>query len=224
MKIVGHRGARGLAQENTIDGLQKALDCQVDEIEVDVRVSGDGIPLLCHDRTLLRVAGLQKMIADCTYQELKSAKPDLCTLEDAIRYLNRRVPLLIEVKPREPTRPIVEVIERMKSEGWKENDFLLASYSQRTLVKLHAALPGVQKVINARWLSFWARRRAKQVGTRRLTMNQHFVWFGFVRAMSRDYELIPYTMNDPAKVRRWQRHGLAGCVTDNPELFRRQER
>ena len=49
MKIVGHRGARHLAPENTISAIKKALDLAVDEIEIDVRVTKDGHVILHHD-------------------------------------------------------------------------------------------------------------------------------------------------------------------------------
>ncbi len=220
MKIVGHRGARGLAHENTLASLQKALDHQVDEIEIDVRITEDNVPVLYHDRSLLRLAGRPLLIAATTYKDLLAEQPQLCTLESAIAFIDRRVPLVIEVKPREPTNPVVDIINTFKAKGWQDTDFLFASYSQRSLLQLHHALPGVPTVVNARWLSIWARRRAKQLGTRRLTMNHHFLWFGFVRVTSRNYELVPYTMNNPDKVRRWQKYGLAGCVTDYPDRFR----
>ncbi len=75
-------------------------------------------------------------------------------------------------------------------------------------------------VINARFLSIWAQHRARQVGARRLTMNQLFCWPGFIRAISRRYELVVYTLNDPDQARRWEQYGLSGCVTDFPDRFR----
>ncbi len=220
MKIIGHRGARGLAPENTLASLQQALDHQVDQIEIDIRITKDNVPVLCHDRSLLRLSGRPLLIAGHTYEELLTEQPNLCTLEAAIALIDRRIPLVIEVKPREYTEPVVSVINRLKAKGWQDGDFLFASFSQRSLLQLHRALPGIRTVINARWLSIWARHRANQLGTKRLTMNHHFMWFGFVRATSRRYELISYTMNNPNKVRRWQQYGLAGCVTDYPDRFR----
>lgn len=221
MKIVGHRGARGLAPENTLASLQAALDAGVDEIEIDVRITQDGVPILFHDRTLLRTEGEPLMIVHHTYKELLEHKEDLCTLEEAIRFINRRVPLVIEVKPREHTATIIVVLKSLLEQGWHDSDFLIGSKSQRTLMELHTALPSIPTVVIARFLSIWAQRRARQAGARRLSMNQHFVWFGFVKYISKKYDLVPYTLNDPAKARRWQKYGLAGVVTDVPDLYRR---
>lgn len=50
--LQGHRGARGLAPENTLEGLQLALGLGVTTLEIDVVVSADGVLVLSHDRQL----------------------------------------------------------------------------------------------------------------------------------------------------------------------------
>ena len=47
--IQGHRGARGLAPENTLAGFQKAIELGVTTLEFDVGVTKDGIPIIFHD-------------------------------------------------------------------------------------------------------------------------------------------------------------------------------
>ncbi|MDC0234992.1 glycerophosphodiester phosphodiesterase family protein, partial [Candidatus Marinimicrobia bacterium] len=47
--IQGHRGARGLAPENTLVGFQKAIELGVTTLEFDVGVTKDGIPIIFHD-------------------------------------------------------------------------------------------------------------------------------------------------------------------------------
>ncbi len=52
MLIIGHRGCN-LEPENTLKALAKGLEC-ADFVEVDVRMSKDGVPMIMHDRTLDR--------------------------------------------------------------------------------------------------------------------------------------------------------------------------
>jgi glycerophosphoryl diester phosphodiesterase len=52
VELQGHRGARGLFPENTIEGLVAALAIGVDALEVDVAVTADGVPVLSHDPAL----------------------------------------------------------------------------------------------------------------------------------------------------------------------------
>ncbi|MGB1220724.1 MAG: glycerophosphodiester phosphodiesterase, partial [Alcanivoracaceae bacterium] len=52
--IVGHRGARGEAPENTLASFQLAIDAGVPEIELDVRLSSDGHLIVLHDKDVDR--------------------------------------------------------------------------------------------------------------------------------------------------------------------------
>jgi glycerophosphoryl diester phosphodiesterase len=52
VELQGHRGARGLAPENTIEGVRAALAIGVDTVEIDVHLSADGIPVVTHDPAL----------------------------------------------------------------------------------------------------------------------------------------------------------------------------
>jgi len=47
--VIGHRGAAGLAPENTLAAISKALDIGVDSVELDVQLSADGIAVVHHD-------------------------------------------------------------------------------------------------------------------------------------------------------------------------------
>ncbi|MFF8972021.1 glycerophosphodiester phosphodiesterase [Streptomyces sp. NPDC014995] len=52
---VAHRGAPYRFRENTLDSLRSALDLGADAVEIDVRLTGDGVPVLLHDDTLKRL-------------------------------------------------------------------------------------------------------------------------------------------------------------------------
>lgn len=50
--LQGHRGARGLFPENTIEGILAGLAVGLDTFEIDVAVTADGVPVLSHDAAL----------------------------------------------------------------------------------------------------------------------------------------------------------------------------
>lgn len=52
VEIQGHRGARGLAPENTLPAFERALDLEVDVLELDTVVTADGMVVIHHDRAL----------------------------------------------------------------------------------------------------------------------------------------------------------------------------
>ena len=49
LDVIGHRGAAGLAPENTLAAFSKALTIGVDALELDVQLSKDGVVIVYHD-------------------------------------------------------------------------------------------------------------------------------------------------------------------------------
>ena len=52
VELHGHRGARGLWAENTLEGFRRAIALGVDAIEMDVAVTADGVVVVSHDPAL----------------------------------------------------------------------------------------------------------------------------------------------------------------------------
>ncbi|MFW8595307.1 glycerophosphodiester phosphodiesterase family protein [Cribrihabitans neustonicus] len=56
VRVVGHRGARGVMPENTLEGFRFTMDIGVEALEFDVVLSADGIPVITHNHALSRAA------------------------------------------------------------------------------------------------------------------------------------------------------------------------
>ncbi|MCA1567126.1 MAG: glycerophosphodiester phosphodiesterase [Acidobacteria bacterium] len=82
--IIGHRGASAVAPENTLTAFERALDDGADGIEFDVRLARDGVPVVIHDATLRRTAGIDAQIAALSSSDLSSI--------DVGSWFNRRRP------------------------------------------------------------------------------------------------------------------------------------
>jgi glycerophosphoryl diester phosphodiesterase len=223
MKVIGHRGARGLAPENTLASFEAALAAGVDEVELDVRVTKDGIPVLNHDPFLHDASGSKLrhvLVHERTLHELRHYRPDLATLEEAVVRIDRQVPIVVEVKPGVSVGEPIATLKHFLSRGWQPSDFLVASFSQRTLRALHEALPDVEPVVLEHLSGLNASLRAKQVGARRVAFNHHIIWWWFIRSMARSgYHVVTHTLNNPKKAERWLKYGLYGVVTDYPDRF-----
>ncbi|MEK7059461.1 MAG: glycerophosphodiester phosphodiesterase [Patescibacteria group bacterium] len=220
MKIIGHRGARGLAPENTLASFQKALDHHVDMLEFDLRVSRDNVVVVHHNSYLSDPNGERHIIESHNYEQLLKHKKDLATFAQVLETIGHSVPLYVEVKAGEPVAPIVKIIKSYLAKDWKPEYLLLGSKSQKTLLELHAALPSIQTIVIEPWSGIRASRRARQLSTKFIAMNQLWLWSGFIRMVSRSgYRLMAYPLNDPVKARRWAKYGLYGVVTDYPDLF-----
>ncbi len=70
MFVIGHRGAAGLAPENTLKALEIGKQEGADALECDIQVTKDGKLVLCHDDTLLRIAGKSDKVSDLTLKEI----------------------------------------------------------------------------------------------------------------------------------------------------------
>ena len=69
--IIGHRGAKGIAPENSLSGFKKAVELGIDGIELDVHLTKDGKLVVIHDMDLKRLSGLKIPIKQFTFEELK---------------------------------------------------------------------------------------------------------------------------------------------------------
>ena len=92
--LQGHRGARGLAPENTVPGWKKALELGVDTIECDMAITKDGVVVVHHDLRLNPdiargpdgkwLDGPGPNINDLTFEELQ--KYDVGRLKPGTKY------------------------------------------------------------------------------------------------------------------------------------------
>jgi glycerophosphoryl diester phosphodiesterase len=70
--LIGHRGAAGLAPENTIPSFREAAErCAVDMIELDVRATADGQCVVIHDATVDRTTDGMGAVAGMTLRDLR---------------------------------------------------------------------------------------------------------------------------------------------------------
>jgi glycerophosphoryl diester phosphodiesterase len=72
---IAHRGASAYAPENSLEAFRIAAQMDADLVEVDVRLTRDGIPVVAHDSTLSRVYGVGSSIAEHTYAEIAAMTP-----------------------------------------------------------------------------------------------------------------------------------------------------
>src|SRR5665648_5247 len=69
--IIGHRGAKGIAPENSLSGFKKAIELGIDGVELDVHLTKDGKLIVIHDMDLKRLTGLKIPIKQLTFKELE---------------------------------------------------------------------------------------------------------------------------------------------------------
>lgn len=210
MLIIGHRGAAGLKPENTLASFEAALKHGVQAIEIDVRTTRDSAAVVFHDKN---VAG--KTVSSLTLKQLRAVNPDALLLSDALEFLENKTEVIIELKPGCELSPVLACLEKTIA---KTN---ISSFDFKLLRLVKKALPDQVVTVNEAWSGVRAARRARILRTPYITMNQRWLWPGFIRSMSRSgFKLSTYTLNNPAKARRWAMYGLHAVITDFPDRFK----
>ncbi|OLS18838.1 MAG: Glycerophosphoryl diester phosphodiesterase [Candidatus Heimdallarchaeota archaeon LC_2] len=91
---IAHRGASGVAPENTMLSFWTAITSNVDIIELDVQITKDKELVIFHDRSLSRITGEDQGIVNFTLQKLK--QKDVGTWKNKL-FNNTRIPTFAEV-------------------------------------------------------------------------------------------------------------------------------
>jgi len=127
-QIAAHKGYSSKAPENTMDAFEMAEQSKnVDYIELDVRSTKDGVPVVIHNESLHEATGKDISIYDVDYDELqnmsapysfKDKYPDarIPALETVLETYGKNTHFIIEIKdsPRAPklTEQIVGLMEK----------------------------------------------------------------------------------------------------------------
>ena len=69
--VIGHRGAKGIAPENSLSGFKKAVELGIDGVELDVHFTKDEKLVVIHDMDLKRLTKLKIPLRQLTFKELK---------------------------------------------------------------------------------------------------------------------------------------------------------
>jgi glycerophosphoryl diester phosphodiesterase len=226
--LIAHRGASGECPENTLLSFRRGLEQGADALELDVRVSADGIPVVIHDRDVDRTTNASGPVGGFSTTELAALDAgegqQIPTLEQVLSDFPD-TPIIIEVKEAAASGPVAAVI---KSQGASER-VLVGSFE-------HAALrafgrDGYHRAASRReTAAFWLLSRA---GIR--TRSERYEAFtvpvkhgritvadgSFAKTAERCGKPVHvWTVDDRAEAERLRRLGVRGIITNFPERMR----
>lgn len=156
LHVAAHRGDAVRAPENTLSAIESALDLGATLVEMDVQRTKDGVLVLHHDTSLLRMAGVPEPVSFYTYEELSAfdvgagfseefTGERIPTLEEALLLVKGRGGALLDVKVEEheveTAREILKILEdlEMKEHTYIQSfqyDFLRAIRSMDEEIQL----------------------------------------------------------------------------------------
>jgi len=142
MLIIGHRGAKGLEPENTLRAIKTGMAC-ADYVEVDVRLSRDGIPVIMHDPMLDRTTSGKGPVNAYSIEELKALNAgkgeQIPTLEEVCCLVSGRCGLFVEIKEPGSESLVCSVLRHNPAEN-----IFIVSFHPESIVSAQDLLPGVK--------------------------------------------------------------------------------
>ena len=123
--VIAHRGASGLAPENTLTAFVLAVEQGADGIECDLRLTRDGHIVVCHDASLQRTTNGHGLVHEHTLAELRLLDAGYAFTTDRgatypFRGLGLRIPTFEEVLAALPSHVVVNA--EIKSAPWDPAD------------------------------------------------------------------------------------------------------
>ena len=227
-----HRGGAADGDENTMEAFGRAAALGYRYLETDVHATSDGVAVVFHDPSLLRLTGMDGLVADLRWADLAALRVGGAGAVPRLDDILGEWPQMrfnIDVKADGVVIPTVEAVRRAGA----EDRVLLASFSDARLAGLRklagprvATSLGMRGVARLRAASL-ARVRiplpgsvaAAQVPVRhgRITIvNRRFI----THAHRLGLQVHVWTIDDPAEMNRLLDLGVDGIMTDRVEVLR----
>jgi glycerophosphoryl diester phosphodiesterase len=219
---IGHRGAKGYEPENTLISFQKALDMQVDGIELDVHLSADGELMVVHDETIDRTTNGKGFVNKLSLRELKAfrinGEHQIPTLKEVFDLVNQDCFINIELKSYDTTEKVVSLIEKyVAKKGWKYNRFLISSFDWNALQQvafLNDKIPiGILTDTNLDLaLAFAKFIQAKSIHPYFHLLTKE----NTAQIQEKGFLIFPWTINETEDIQKIKAFNVNGIITDFP--------
>ncbi|MSP48385.1 MAG: glycerophosphodiester phosphodiesterase [Alphaproteobacteria bacterium] len=234
-RVAGHRGAKLRAPENTLAGFKAAKRLGAGWVELDAKLTRDGIPVVIHDETLERTTDGAGRVGSATLAEIRRldagrwfapefAGEKVPTLEEALRLIAAEgMGVNVEIKPcpgreRETAEASIRVIRAI----WPRTlpAPIVSSFKRASLEAAQAAAPELPLGLlleehEADW-----REAAERLGCKAIHPNWSALTAGWVAEIRQaGYASVTWTVNDPEAARRLAGWGVDCLITDAPDLI-----
>jgi glycerophosphoryl diester phosphodiesterase len=204
----------------------RAVEVGADAIELDVRLSRDGVPMVIHDPTLDRTTNATGAVASRSAEELARLRvgttTGVPTLEEVLREIT--LPILLEVKEPGAQEEVAGVLLRMEAAdrvvvasahddaltAFRRTPFLVGASARDILRLWLAPLRGLPELRCTAYSVPWRHRGVLPVPTRRFVRNAH--------ALGASVHV--WTVDEPALAGRLWMRGVSGIVTNDPGRLR----
>lgn len=240
--VIGHRGNRAHAPENTLESFAQAIAAGADAIEFDVRVTADGIPVVIHDPTVDRTTSGTGAVSRLTFAEVRALDAGARFTSDRNRTHPYRgtglqvpsfdevlqtfpaIPLLIEIKDPLAATAMLRTIEAQNAQSRCLID-ALDSRSLRVFASSSIATGAARSGVASLMANVLLQRDVRPLGYKALCVPLSYCGLPLpVRRFARvaplhDCRVHVWTINEPSVAIDLWAAGVNGIITDDPGLI-----
>lgn len=211
--LLGHRGARCYAPENTIAAFDLTLDHGADGFEFDVRSTLNKQSIICHDPRLNRL-----VIRKSTFKQLQatfvSGKDRAPSLEEVLDRYARSAFLNIEVKVRGMESLVAGAVKRVRP----QHGYFISSFLPSVIRNLHATDRGL--VLGTLAQTRWQLRRWNRLPAAYVVPHYRLLSLRLVEKLhAAGKTVVTWTVNHPRQMRRAAEMGVDGIISDDTKLL-----
>ncbi|MGB5204539.1 glycerophosphodiester phosphodiesterase [Eudoraea sp.] len=220
---IGHRGAMGHETENTLASIQKALDLNVDMIEIDVFKISSGEIVVFHDEKIDRLTNGSGDIESLDLETLKNLTVEgnhkIPLLSEVLDVMNHTVPLNIELKGPGTSEGVMHIIKTyMENEGWTLDDFLISSFNWEELKNMRRINKDIKIAILTEDNPLDAIPIANDLNA--VAINPNYMSLtkeNVLEIKSQGFKIFTWTVNDTKQISNMRKLGVDGVFTNYPE-------
>ncbi|MDX2127090.1 MAG: glycerophosphodiester phosphodiesterase family protein [Aeromonas hydrophila] len=224
MQIIAHRGASGLAPENTLKAIRLALALGAEAIEIDVQLA-DGELWVFHDRRLERCtdgSGVLTAQSRAYLASLDAGEGEgIPTLWQVMEAIAGQAELHIELKGAQTADEVARLTRRAEAElGFAPTQWVVSSFHHPELARFAALRPDIRLGALTSTIPLSLAKFAAELGAWSLNCDVDFVDQSLVQdAHDRGLKVLVYTVDEPADQAMLAAIGVDGIFTNRPDRF-----
>lgn len=232
MKIlnIAHRGASGLAPENTKTAFLEALKYDIDGIEFDAHMTRDHKIVIIHDFTINRTSNGKGKVKKFNLSELKKFdfsykftkyKPQkILTIQDVFDiFKNRKVKLIIEIKPKK--FDISSLLNTIKKNKLTKN-VIIISFHYKILEKIYQKDKKIKLAFDTHFPSSKHFSNLKKINCNIIGTSIYLLRKKFVDNCHKNSFLVfPFNINEVRAIKKTIKFNVDGIMTNYPNTVQK---
>jgi glycerophosphoryl diester phosphodiesterase len=225
---VAHRGASGVAPENTVAAFDEAIRLGAPAVEFDLRLSKDNVPVVLHDATLDRTTTCRGLLGDHTWLDLlamdagswkhpRFAGIRIPSLDEALLAIGPFARPVIELKVPFPPELLLASLRKYDL----ESEVLVISFQPEWLIPCRRASKELALGLLSDTWSENLSGQARALDAETLLLHTDVLGTGQVAAAEANgLEVWCFTPNEVGLIAACAAMGVTGIITDYPDLIR----